>query len=130
MRPAAVGQKCPDCARQNIRATNPGSRRFGAAAAAGIGTAGLVGLLIGSGFIGRGGIFIPLLAGFLVGHVVSRMAYGLGGPIFQAIAALSTITGVSLGVLLTSRSVLVLGNPRLLVFMILAAVIAAVRVGR
>lgn len=130
MRLSAVGQKCPDCARQNVRASNPGSRRFGAAAAAGTGTAGLVGLLIGAGFIGPWGIFVPLLAGFLVGHVVSRMAYGLGGPIFQAIAALSTATGVSLGVLLASRSILVLGNPRLLVFMVLAAVVAAVRVGR
>lgn len=130
MRQSAVGQKCPECARQSPHAARPGSRRYGRAAAAGISTAAVVGVLIGTGFIGPWGILMPLLAGFVVGHVVSRTAGGLGGSMFQAIAALSTVTGVALGVVLVTRSLLLLYNVRLLIFMVLAAGVAAVRVGR
>lgn len=133
MRESAVGMKCPDCSRQPRRAVHPGSRRYVAAAAAGFGTAALIGLVIGTGLIGPLrilGILLPLLAGFVVGEVVTRMANRLGGTVFQSIAALSTVAGLGAGFLLVSRSVAALLNPTLLVFMALAAIVAAVRVGR
>ncbi len=135
MRESAVGMKCPDCARQPRRATRPGSPgRYAAASAGGLGAAILVGVLIVVGRVGMFGILIPLFAGFLVGEVVSRMAHRLGGTGFQVIAGVSTVVGLvigmSLGTALEAGVLgLVLSGP-MIVFVLIAAAIAAFRVGR
>jgi hypothetical protein len=135
MRESAVGMKCPDCARQPRRATRPASAsRYLAAAAAGVGTAALIGVVIVVGHIGMFGILIPLFAGFLVGEVVSRMARRFGGTAFQVIAGVSTAAGLLLGMGIGTALVVgvlgvVLSGP-MIVFILIAAGIAAVRVGR
>ena len=135
MRESAVGMKCPDCARQPRRATRPGSpSRYAAAGAAGLGSAALIGLVIVIGNIGFLGILIPLFAGFLVGEVVSRMAHRLGGTGFQVVAGVSTAAGLIVGMSLgASLGMGVLGlvlNVPMIVFVLIAAAIAAIRVGR
>jgi hypothetical protein len=131
MRESAVGMKCPDCARQPRRAVRPGSPgRYAAAAAAGVGTAALIGALIVVGGIGVFGILVPLIAGFAVGEVVSRMAHRLGGTGFQLIAAASTAVGLALGAVLVGRVPAMLASGPMVVFILIASAVAAVRVGR
>jgi hypothetical protein len=131
MRESAVGMKCPDCARHPRRAVRPGSPgRYVAAAAAGVGTATLIGILLVVGHIGVFGILVPLIAGFAVGEVVSRMAHRLGGTGFQVIAGVSTAAGLALGALLVGRVPAMLANGPMIVFILIASAVAAIRVGR
>jgi hypothetical protein len=129
MRESAVGMKCPDCARQpRVRPSSPG--RYLAAAGAGVGTATLVGALLVVGRIGMFGLLVPLIAGFAVGEVVSRMAHRLGGTGFQVIAAASTAAGLALGATLVGRVPAMVVNGPMIVFILIASAVAAVRVGR
>ena len=129
MRESAVGMKCPDCARQPRRATRPGSAaRYVAAAAAGTATAAVIGALLVFG-VGVFGILIPLLAGFVVGEVVSKTARRLGGTAFQVIAGVSTAAGLALGIILFQGTRALAGGP-MIVFVLIASAIAAIRVGR
>jgi hypothetical protein len=131
MRESAVGMKCPDCARQPRRATRPGSpARYVAAAAAGTGTAALLGAVLVIGRIGLFGILIPLLAGFVVGEVVSKMAHRLGGTAFQVIAGVSTAAGLALSITVLQGGPAALVNGPWIVGVLIASAIAAIRVGR
>jgi hypothetical protein len=94
----------------------------------------LIGIVIVVGHIGAFGILIPLFAGFLVGEVVSRMAHRLGGTGFQVVAGVSTALGLALGIGMgTALQAGVLGvvlTGPMIVFVLIAAAIAAIRVGR
>jgi hypothetical protein len=97
MRETPVGMKCPDCARQPLRVRYGKPRHYLAAAAAGLAVATAAGALVG---LIRFGIFVSFLVGLGVGEVVYRASGRQSRPGFRVIAALVTVIGMSLGMLI------------------------------
>lgn len=125
MNEAAVGIKCPECARVKINPLTRKRRNRGAVAA--LLVAAVMGavavLLIPSG--GFGYLISPLM-GWAVGSVIRKRAgSGLG-----ALAAVATVCGLALGRLLVGVPWLFLLNPRPLIATALAAGAAAIAASR
>lgn len=96
MRPAAVGQKCPACARQPRSALAIGKpRHYVVAGSAGLAAAiaGGLALLLIRGGIGYGGILLPALLGYGIGRIVRWGAQHQTHRNFQVMAVTFGVIG-------------------------------------
>lgn len=122
MRQAAVGQKCPRCARVPRRAMALGKPvHYVKGGGAGLAVAVAGGLLLAFAFgairgIGFGGIILPSLLGFGVGRAVS---WGAQRQTHRRFEIMAVVLGV-LGGVLARGGLAILGDP----FAILAAAAA------
>jgi hypothetical protein len=110
MRPAAVGQKCPSCARQPRSALAVGKPEHylkGGGAGLVVAVAGGLLLSIALGRVGFGGIILPALLGFGVGRAVR---WGAQHQTAQPFRVLAGVLGAFGGVL-AGGGLAVLGAP-------------------
>lgn len=103
MRPSAVGQKCPDCARAPRSARTLGKplhyvRAIGAGLPAAI-VGGLV-LVEVIAIVRFGLIILSALLGFVIGRVVAWGAKGQTQPPFPAVAVGCAVGGIAIGIAL------------------------------
>lgn len=131
MRESAVGMKCRSCARLPRAAVRGGSpRQYLVAGACGLAAAAALGAIFTVARTGLLGIVMPLLVGFLVGEVVSRTGSRRGGTGFQAIAGVVTVVGFLAGAAAVGVHPMAVVTSPALIGLLIAAAVAAFRVGR
>lgn len=131
MRESPVGMKCRDCARLPRRAITIGKpRNYMIAAGVSASAAAVLGALLTFFSIPFFGFILPLLTGFAIGSMVRRFSGGLGhGPI-QAVTALGTAVGLTVGRLAVGMPLIFQIRGSLLLATLLATMSAAITVGR
>lgn len=131
MRESAVGIKCPDCSRLPRRARRAGKpRHLLFAGLAGLGAATAAGVVLV--FFGRGliGIFLPFVAGLLVGEAVLRASSRLRDRRYLVVAGITTFLGVLGGPLLLGLPLGAVVQPSWLIGAGIATAAAVYRVSR
>lgn len=105
-------------------------RNYLTAAAASFSSAAALGALVVFFSIPFFGIILPLLAGYAIGTIVRRISGGLGHGTIQAVTALATAAGLTTGRLVMGLPLFLQIRGSLLLGTILAAMAAAITVGR